>query len=162
MSSEQVRKRVEEIRKDAAKSGYMLNTDDEVVEGLVEGLVINNERYGIESCPCRLYKGNNEDNLDIVCPCIYRDDDLAEHGACYCALYIASEKDAETQKQVPERRPPADMRNKKEDKAESFDKNILAYPVYRCGVCGYLCANNNPPRVCPICKAKSERFSRFL
>jgi rubrerythrin len=28
-------------------------------------------------------------------------------------------------------------------------------------VCGYLCAREHPPGVCPICKAKRERFERF-
>ncbi|MGQ9535427.1 MAG: rubredoxin-like domain-containing protein, partial [bacterium] len=29
-------------------------------------------------------------------------------------------------------------------------------------VCGYLCARNSPPEICPICKAKSDRFEKFL
>ena len=29
-------------------------------------------------------------------------------------------------------------------------------------VCGYLCARNNPPETCPICKAKRERFAKFI
>jgi len=35
-------------------------------------------------------------------------------------------------------------------------------PVWRCTVCGYLCARNAPPEVCPICKAGKERFERFI
>ena len=38
----------------------------------------------------------------------------------------------------------------------------LSHPVWRCRVCGYLCARVEPPEVCPICKAKKERFERFL
>jgi len=30
----------------------------------------------------------------------------------------------------------------------------LSYPVWRCKVCGYLCARNEAPGVCPICEAK--------
>lgn len=30
--------------------------------------------------------------------------------------------------------------------------------VYRCNVCGYLCAREEPPDFCPICRAKKERF----
>lgn len=156
---DRVRKRLEQLKKDAAAGGYKLNPDEEFVEGLAEGLIANNDRYGIESCPCRLVTGKPEDNLDIVCPCVYRDDDLADYGACFCALYVTD--DASEQKQVPERRPPASERSKKE-KAENIAPSSLAYPVYRCGVCGYLCANNNPPRVCPVCKAGAERFERFM
>jgi rubrerythrin len=38
----------------------------------------------------------------------------------------------------------------------------LSKPVWRCKVCGYLCARDAPPEVCPICKAKKERFEKFL
>jgi len=38
----------------------------------------------------------------------------------------------------------------------------LAYPVWRCKVCGYLCAREEPPEQCPVCKAKKERFERFM
>ncbi len=159
MADERVRKRLEKLKKDAAAGGYKLNPDEEFVEGLVEGLLSNNDRYGMESCPCRLITGKPEDNLDIVCPCVYRDDDLAEYGACFCALYVTGDENA--QKQVPERRPPASERAKREDIKQTAPSS-LPYPVYRCGVCGYLCANNNPPRVCPICKAGAERFERFM
>ncbi len=33
--------------------------------------------------------------------------------------------------------------------------------VYRCTVCGYLCARDEPPDLCPICRAKKERFEKF-
>ena len=38
----------------------------------------------------------------------------------------------------------------------------LPYPIWRCRVCGYLCARKEPPEVCPICKAEKERFEHFL
>ena len=38
----------------------------------------------------------------------------------------------------------------------------LAYPVWRCKVCGYLCARDEAPAVCPICKVKADRFERFI
>jgi rubrerythrin len=34
-------------------------------------------------------------------------------------------------------------------------------PVWRCRVCGYLCARNEPPDICPICKVTKDRFERF-
>ncbi len=159
-----VKERLSKLRRDAAEGGYTLNPDDEFVETLCEGLMANNERYGIESCPCRLFEGDSaEDNMDIVCPCVYRDDDLAEFGACYCALYVSD--NAQSGKQVPERRLPLEQRRAAKESAEDFGgkaPSALPYPVFRCSVCGYLCANNNPPRVCPVCKAKAERFERFM
>jgi len=61
---------------------------------------------------------------------------------------------------IPERRPPLEKR--KTAKTVSANLSGLPFPVWRCKVCGYLCARENPPEVCPICKAKKERFERFL
>lgn len=33
--------------------------------------------------------------------------------------------------------------------------------VWRCKVCGYLCARVSPPEECPICKVPRERFEPF-
>ena len=159
---ERVQKRLEALKKDAAAGGYKLNPDESFVADLAEGLVTNSDRYGLEICPCRLIDGSPEDNQDIVCPCVYRDDDLAEYGACFCALYVT--EGAQT-KQVPERRLPKEQRKAIENTGQmpsSAPVAALKYPVYRCTVCGYLCANTNPPRVCPVCKAKAERFERFM
>lgn len=158
MSDEKVIKRLEKLRSDAVSGGYKLNSDKEFVEGLVSGLLVNQERYGIESCPCRLLTGAPEDNIDIICPCVYRDDDLAEYGACFCALYVTGNENE--RKQVPERRPP--LSERKKTQVSKTAPSFLAYPVYRCSVCGYLCAMSHPPRICPICKAGSERFERFM
>ena len=163
---ERVQKRLEALKKDAAAGGYKLNPDESFVADLAEGLVVNSDRYGMEICPCRLAEGAPGENLDIVCPCVYRDDDLADYGACFCALYVT---DGVPNKQVPERRPPRDQREAARQQREAAEDApaattaaALKYPVYRCTVCGYLCANTNPPRVCPICKAKAERFERFM
>ncbi len=157
-------KRYEQIREIAEKGGYHLNPDKEVTIALIDGLVVNSERYGDEVCPCRLFRGELEDNLDIVCPCYYRDDDLAEYGACFCALYVTQEviDQGGPEVQVPERRPPLEERKKAAEKKNDADLGELSHPVWRCSVCGYLCANTNAPAVCPICKAKHERFERFL
>jgi ferredoxin-thioredoxin reductase catalytic chain len=33
--------------------------------------------------------------------------------------------------------------------------------VWRCRVCGYLCAKEEPPARCPVCKADKDRFEPF-
>jgi ferredoxin-thioredoxin reductase catalytic subunit len=154
----------EKLLKDAAASGYYLNPDKEFAKALISGLITNRKRYGYSSCPCRLASGNKEDDIDIICPCDYRDQDVNEYGACYCALYVSRaiadrEKDAAS---IPERRPPAEER--KAGKAGNFRGAVssLPYPVWRCKVCGYLCARENPPEICPICKARHDRFERFM
>ena len=73
---------------------------------LLEGLLTNKERYGYMCCPCRLASGDRMADRDIICPCDYREPDVAEYGACYCALYVTKEWNEDDRAlAVPERRP---------------------------------------------------------
>lgn len=155
------------LKKEAEGGGYHLNPDVEFVKDLLRSLLTNENRYGYWACPCRLSVGIREDDMDIICPCDYRDPDLNEYGACYCALYVSDEiaKGQAQATAIPERRLPEDER--KSLKQPRTKKRVwggadLAYPVWRCKVCGYLCARDEPPDTCPICKAKKDRFERFM
>jgi ferredoxin-thioredoxin reductase catalytic subunit len=158
-----IEKAYQKCKKDAEAGGYRVNPDANLSRGLISGLLVNQERYGYQSCPCRLASGKKEEDLDIICPCDYRDQDVVEFGACYCALYISQEvldgkRDLTS---IPERRPPRSLRKK--IAAPSLGGPLqVPLPVWRCKVCGYLCARDGPPETCPICKAKKERFERFL
>jgi len=152
-----------QLRREAEESGYNLQPDDAFLRDLVEGLLVNETRYGYRACPCRLVSGDREEDLDIVCPCDYRDPDLNEFGVCYCALYVskAIANGEALAAPIPERRPVTQL-----PAAPSAPVPVhageLAYPVWRCKVCGYLCARNNPPLQCPICKVTKDRFERFM
>jgi ferredoxin-thioredoxin reductase catalytic subunit len=152
------------LNREAVESGYNLNPDTEFTKDLVRSLLINEKRYGYWACPCRLAEGIKEEDVDIICPCDYRDEDLEEYGACFCALYVSSAavRGEIFIKSIPERRPERDERKQFMKDKETSRLGKLSYPVWRCKVCGYLCARNNPPEVCPVCKAKKERFERFL
>jgi ferredoxin-thioredoxin reductase catalytic subunit len=154
------------LKADAEKNGYRLNPDEDFVKNLVRGLLKNEQRYGYRACPCRLASGVKDQDLDIVCPCDYRDADVEEHGACYCALYV-NEAIASGKQQVapiPERRPPRSERGNSRivRTVSATALPVFPLPVWRCKVCGYLCAREQPPGVCPICKATKERFERFV
>jgi ferredoxin-thioredoxin reductase catalytic subunit len=176
---EQARKRAES---DAKTFGYYLVPDPDLLQGFLEGLKINEERYGYPSCPCRLASGKFEYDRDIICPCDYRDPDVAEFGACYCRLYVNKEVyEGKTElPAVPERRPlekqsrvyvaaavPKETKigaeekavvvSKEEPKAVSEPKPKLWY----CKQCGYVVYRDEPPYVCPICKAKRELFAEI-
>ena len=73
----------EQLKKDAAAGGYNLNPDIEFTKSLSRGLIANTRRYGYPACPCRLAAGVKEEDLDIICPCDYRDADVVEFGTCY-------------------------------------------------------------------------------
>lgn len=151
------------LKQEAESSGYHLNPDVEFTKDLVKGLLVNEQRYGYWACPCRLASGNKTEDLDIICPCDYRDADLSEYGMCYCSLYVSQNVlDGKQQIQpIPERRTSKDTSAIKKEKA-NIPTSSLSKPVWRCKVCGYLCGRDNPPDVCPICKAKKERFERFI
>jgi ferredoxin-thioredoxin reductase catalytic subunit len=147
------------LKQEAEESGYNLNSDVEFTKELVRSLLINQKRYSYWACPCRLASGIKEEDLDIICPCDYRDSDLNQFGCCFCALYVSGDVIQGKKKisSIPERRP-----TKEERKKMNEEKSNLKMPVWRCKVCGYLCARGEPPEVCPICKAKKERFERFM
>jgi ferredoxin-thioredoxin reductase catalytic subunit len=151
------------LRREGEAAGYYLNPDVDFVLDLMDGLLANERRYGYGSCPCRLADGTRDRDLDIICPCDYRDPDLDEYGACYCALYVSDEiamgqKQAES---VPERRGVKAVRSGGEAHEELAGFTWAGIPVWRCRVCGYLCARPQPPLKCPICKADRDRFERF-
>lgn len=153
-----------QLDREAEASGYHLNPDLDFTQGLVEGLLVNEQRYGYRACPCRLAAGDKQQDLDVICPCDYRDADLLDWGACYCALYVSEEvlQGKREVQPIPERRPPEGQRPQdRPARAPGRTGGEPALPVWRCRVCGYLCGREKPPGVCPICKAKRERFERF-
>ena len=163
VSTNEVDKLTIKLNQEAEATGYHLNPDIEFTKDLINSLLVNEQRYGYWACPCRLASGNKSEDLDIICPCDYRDADLNEYGMCYCALYVSQDVvDGKQEIQpIPERRPPPDkilITNVKSSKNISS----LSKPVWRCKVCGYLCARDEPPEACPICKAKKERFEQFI
>ena len=101
----------EMLKKVQEPKGYFFNQDQEMVTGLMEGLLANKERYGYMCCPCRLSSGDREKDRDIICPCAYREQDVQEYGSCYCQLYVTQEwnQGEIPHEYVPERRPPEKM-----------------------------------------------------
>jgi ferredoxin-thioredoxin reductase catalytic subunit len=97
----------EMLKKIQEPKGYLFSTNKEKVLELLEGLIANRMRYGYMSCPCRLASGQRDKDRDIICPCEYREDDIREHGSCYCNLYVSREWNDGTMEHVfvPERRP---------------------------------------------------------
>ena len=174
---EQVRKRAEA---DARTYGYYLHPDPDFLKDLLEGLKANEERYGYPSCPCRLASGVFDFDRDIFCPCDYRDPDVAEYGCCYCALYVRKDLyEGKTPiKSIPERRPPEKQARVYAATGQpSAPTKTATAPVqapsvkppseavkkklWYCRQCGYVTYREDPPYVCPICKAKREMFAEL-
>lgn len=108
---DEVEKLYEMLKKVQEPKGYFFNTDKERVMDLLGALLVNKDRYGYMCCPCRLASGNREKDKDILCPCVYREADVAEYGSCYCNLYVSRDwnEGRTPHRYVPERRPPEKM-----------------------------------------------------
>lgn len=174
---EEVRRRAES---DARTYGYYLHPDADFLQDLLEGLKQNEERYGYPACPCRVASGKFELDRDIICPCDYRDPDVAEFGCCYCALYVRKDvfEGKTSIEPIPERRPEDKQRRAEEGTPkppeegveETAEKAVQAAPdeprvekaLWYCKQCGYVCFREDPPYVCPICKAKRELFAKIV
>jgi len=166
---DKVRQRAES---DARTYGYYLNPDPKFLRDLLEGLKSNEERFGYPACPCRLGSGNLEIDRDIICPCDYRDPDVAEFGACFCALYVRKDVyEGKTPVQpVPERRPveketraygvapTSPVQKTKPTLTAATRPAEIKKKLWYCRQCGYVVFREDPPYLCPICKAKREMF----
>ncbi len=160
VSDEEVNALYERLKQEGEKSRYYLNADVEFTKLLVKSLLINEKRYGYWACPCRLAAGKREEDLDIICPCDYRDADLTEFGCCYCSLYVSFKNLTEKKfKSIPERRNKVKLEAKQDQEEKMEIKSKI--PVWRCKVCGYLCARDSPPDKCPICGVDRDRFEKF-
>jgi ferredoxin-thioredoxin reductase catalytic chain len=160
---------LDKIQNNAKENGYYLCPDKQLFNDLIDGLVTNSNRYGYGSCPCRVASGEKTSDGDIICPCEYRDADVNEYGMCYCGLFVSKEMKNNPSQMgpIPERRPQeildaaltaSETKQQKKTKQTTPAEGIK---VWRCTVCGYLCARDMPPPLCPICKAKAERFEPF-
>ena len=107
MSEDEVSQMYQLLKKSQEPQGYYFNRDKKRVFELLGALIEKRKRYGYVSCPCRLAAGDPEWDQDITCPCVYREPDVEQYGACYCKLYVSSEWNEGTipDVYVPERRP---------------------------------------------------------
>jgi ferredoxin-thioredoxin reductase catalytic chain len=176
---EQVRQRAEA---DAKTYGYYIIPDAELLEAFLDGLKTNEDRYGYPVCPCRLASGKFEYDRDIICPCDYRDPDIAQYGACYCRLYVnKAVYESKNYPDVPERRPLEKQNRAYETKGKTEAASVqgktenqsvqpqtkpavngeVKKKLWYCKQCGYVVYREDPPYICPICKAKREIFEEI-
>ena len=91
----------------ADKQGWKLHPDQGFLDIIIDGLMVNFNRYGYFACPCRDHTGIREEDKDLICPCDYCVPDQKEFGHCYCGLYLTEEFSATgaMPSSIPERRP---------------------------------------------------------
>ncbi len=73
----------------AEGNDFMLNPDRQKVELLAEGVLNNDENYGLKYCPCRLTTRDFEKDLLLICPCNFKvQKTWQEKGECWCSLLV--------------------------------------------------------------------------
>ena len=177
-SIEETRRRAEE---DAKTYGCYLTPQPELLQGFLEGLKTNEDRYGYPLCPCRLASGNYEFDRDIICPCDYRDPDVTQYGSCFCRLFVNKQVyESKNLPEVPERRPiekqqraygiqtapkqattPTQGTQQSSTPQATKTQPTVKKKLWYCKQCGYVVFREDPPYVCPICKAKKEMFAEI-
>ncbi len=131
MNLDTLKKAIEERAK---REGYLLNPNEDFLNTLFEGLYKNVQRYGYPACPCRLSSGTFEEDIDLVCPCIYRDPDLYHYGRCFCGLYMTDAYMNNENKPVVRNRRPIEPAKIEKVGSRIGVKNVGAR--YRCKSCG--------------------------
>jgi len=72
----------------AKEKGIELNSNLELVNGLLNGLLKNQEKYGEKYCPCRRVTGKIEEDKDKICPCKWSNEEIDQQGKCLCGLFV--------------------------------------------------------------------------
>ena len=88
MKEKNIEKIIKECKKYAKENGFSLNSDQEAVERLVKGLLVNERKYGARYCPCRRVTGNLEEDRPKICPCFWHRQEIEKDGRCLCGLFV--------------------------------------------------------------------------
>ncbi|MDP3883258.1 MAG: thioredoxin [Candidatus Staskawiczbacteria bacterium] len=72
----------------AKSNGFRLNPDKKTVERVINGLFLNEKKYGKRYCPCRRVSGNAEEDSKKICPCAFHKEEIEKDGHCFCNLFV--------------------------------------------------------------------------
>lgn len=71
------------------KNDFELNPDNWHVKEVINGVLKNEEKFGLKLCPCRLRDGSREKDLELICPCNFKiQKTWQEKGECWCGLFV--------------------------------------------------------------------------
>jgi ferredoxin-thioredoxin reductase catalytic chain len=86
-NTEKINQLKKEFAEYAEKNGFRLNPNEKIVDGIIGGLLKNEEKYGQIYCPCRRVSGDKEEDSKKICPCFWHKDEIEKDGHCFCNLY---------------------------------------------------------------------------
>lgn len=75
----------------AERNEFRVTPDQEKLDLLLEGVMLNEKEHGLKYCPCRLATKDFAEDLKLVCPCNFRIHETykgLEKGECWCGLFV--------------------------------------------------------------------------
>ena len=67
---------------------FQLNPDERHVAAVIDGLLENEQKFGLKYCPCRLRSGDFQKDLGLLCPCNFTvQDKYRAQKECWCGLF---------------------------------------------------------------------------
>ena len=87
-NEEEVKKAAEQHAKEA---GIKLNPNEQIVKGIIKGLLMKREKNGELYCPCRILTGDKAKDAEIICPCVYHRGEIELDKHCHCNLFVGAE-----------------------------------------------------------------------
>lgn len=71
------------LQEHADKNKIKLNPDRKILNGVISGLMKNQESFGEVYCPCRPIR-----SAETICPCAFHKKEIKETGHCLCRLFV--------------------------------------------------------------------------
>jgi len=73
----------------AENNDFIVNPDAQLVSMVIEGLFTSEKNCGLKLCPCRVRDGSKKCDLDMICPCNFKSQDIwKKEGRCWCGLFV--------------------------------------------------------------------------
>ena len=73
---------------------FILNPDKAHVDTIIEGVLLNEKKFGLKLCPCRLRDGTREKDIELICPCNFKIHTTwlkppeGREAMCWCGLFV--------------------------------------------------------------------------
>ena len=84
----EVQKLIKEYQEYADSKGFKLNPDERALKAIVTAILKKQKKEGANYCPCRVMTGDVEKDKEIICPCVFHEDEVKTKGNCLCRLFF--------------------------------------------------------------------------
>ncbi len=67
---------------------FKLTENEEHLDMILTGLINNQKKHGIRSCPCKANNGSKEQLIKNACPCKFKEEEIwTKENRCWCGLF---------------------------------------------------------------------------